>query len=48
MVMAVDPLFKDGRGLEHHHAARRNRNLRSGFRIAADALPFLANLSEEA
>src|SRR5262249_19408170 len=42
-VMAVDPLLEDGRGLEHHHAARRDRNLSSGLRVAADALAFLAD-----
>src|SRR3954449_12966351 len=43
VAVAVDPLLQDRRWLEHHHAARRDRHLGAGLRIAADALTLLAH-----
>src|SRR5579863_7383815 len=42
-VTAVDALLENGRWLEHHDPARRDRNFLAGLRIAADALAFLAH-----
>ena len=42
-VGAVDALLEDGRRLEHHHAARRDRNFLAGLGIAADPLALLAH-----
>src|SRR6266436_9677207 len=41
--VAVDSLLQYGGWLEHHHATRRNRDLGTGLRVAADALAFLAH-----
>src|SRR5271167_1214198 len=42
-VVTVDALLQDGRRLEHHHAARRDRHFGTGLRIAADPLALLAH-----
>src|SRR3954471_7663523 len=42
-VSAVDALLKDGRGLEHHDAAGRDRHFLAGLRITADPLPLLTD-----
>src|SRR3954447_6680035 len=41
--VGVDALLQDRRRLEHHDAARQDRHLGAGLRIAADALAFLAH-----
>src|SRR4051812_40416022 len=43
IAVAVYPLLQNRRRLEHHHAARRDRHLGAGLRIAADALALLAH-----
>src|SRR4051812_38315291 len=42
-VSAVDALLEDGRRLEHHDPARRDRHFLAGLRVAADPLALLAN-----
>src|SRR5690349_21840452 len=42
-VVAIYTLLQNGRWLEHHHAARRDRHLGAGLRIASDPLTFLAH-----
>ena len=39
----VDPRLQDVRRLEHHHSARKDRNLDPGLRIAADPLALRAD-----
>src|SRR4051812_47277508 len=41
--LAVDPLLQNRRGLEHHHATRRDRYFGAGLRIASDPLTLLAH-----
>src|SRR5271169_1485384 len=41
-VHAVDPLLEDGGRLEHHDAARRDRDFLAGLRITPDTLALLA------
>src|SRR5947209_8555446 len=41
--LAIDPLLQDRRRLEHHHAARRDRNFGAGLRIASNPLTLLAH-----
>src|ERR1700704_4373678 len=38
--VGVDALFQDRGRLEHHHAARRDRNFLAGLRVTADSLTF--------
>src|SRR6516225_1902456 len=39
----IDTLLEDGRRLEHHDTARRNRHFLAGLWIAADPLAFFAH-----
>src|SRR4051812_46694402 len=42
-VNAIDALLEDGRWLEHHDPARRDRHFLAGLRITSDPLTFLAH-----
>src|SRR5689334_8417072 len=41
--VAVDALFQNGRRLEHHYTARRDRHFSTGLRVTSDTLTLLAH-----